>query len=45
MTKVSSLPAIEYDNRQQRKVLEKFDMKRYKSSGNEYEAEEAVFGN
>ena len=28
MTKVSPLPAIEYDNTQQRKVLEKFDMKR-----------------
>ena len=45
MTKVSPLPAIEYDNRQQRKVLEKFDMKRYKSSGSESKAEEAVFGN
>ena len=43
MTKVSPLPAIEYDKRQQRKVLEKFDMKRYKSSGNEYKVEEAVF--
>ena len=39
MTKVSPLPAIEYDKRQQRKVLEKFDMKRYKSFGNEYKAE------
>ena len=43
MTKVSPLPAIEYDKRQQKAVLEKFDMKRYKSYGNECKVEEAVF--
>ena len=44
LTKVSPLPAIEYDKRQQKAVLEKFDMKRYKSERTNIKLKKQFFG-